>query len=268
MAAGGDHNALGHRVVLRLGQHVRGQNPGVGAAVGNGQHLAGACKKVDSHLAVALPLGLGHILVARPHNHVHRLDLLCAVGQGGDSLGAAHRVDLIRSGDVHGRQRLVVGGVGPLYHRGTGGHPGHPRRLGRDNQHQGRGEQGIGAPGHVAAAGGNGDHPMPQDGVLHVGEMVQPGQALPLGQGKAADVVGRPVQVIQLLPGQLLAGRVDFCPGYPQRGAGAAVKAGAVLRQGGVPPGPDVPDNPGYAAAALLRLLGRAGGRLLQKFHR
>lgn len=100
---------------------------------------------------------------------------------------------------------------------------------------------------------------MPQNGVLHVGEMVQPGQALPLGQGKAADVVGRPVQVIQLLPGQLLAGRVDFCPGHPQRGAGAAVKAGAVLRQGGVPPGSDVPDNPGYAAAALLRLSGGRG---------
>ena len=161
-----------------------------------------------------------------------------------------------------------MNGGSALHSRGAGGYPGHARSLGGDNQHQGGGEEGVGAAGDIAAAGADRDYPVAQDGTGYIGEAVQLGQAALLCQGKLADVVRSPAQIVQFLLGHLGVGCVNLLPGDPQRGAAVAVKAAVILHQGAVAPGADGLNDLSHAAAPLRHLIRRADGRFLQVFHR
>ena len=94
-----------------------------------------------------------------------------------------------------------------------------------------------------------------------------PGQTSLLGQGEGVDVGGGPLQVVQLLGGKFGPGGVDLLPAHPQGGPGRAVKAGAVLRQGLVPPLPDIPDDVRHPLPHGLLLPGGPGGGLFQILH-
>ena len=101
---------------------------------------------------------------------------------------------------------------------------------------------------------------MAQDGTGYIGEAVQLGQAALLCQGKLADVVRSPAQIVQFLLGHLGVGCVNLLPGDPQRGAAVAVKAAVVLHQGAVAPGADGLNDLSHAAAPLRHLIRRADG--------
>ena len=65
----------------------------VGRVVGDDQDLGRAGQQVDADAAEELALGLGHVLVARAAQHVHRLDVADAEGHRGDGRHAAQDED-------------------------------------------------------------------------------------------------------------------------------------------------------------------------------
>ena len=85
------HGAHGAGAVLGLRQHVRGDPGRVGLAVGDDQHLARPGQAVDGDAPHHLPLGLGHVDVARPDDDVAARHGRGAEGHRGDRLRAADR---------------------------------------------------------------------------------------------------------------------------------------------------------------------------------
>ena len=75
-------------IMLALGKKVCGDNRRIGGFIGYYEHFARAGNKIDAHFAVALPFCLSYIAVARTDYHVHRIDLLRAVGKRGNCLRA------------------------------------------------------------------------------------------------------------------------------------------------------------------------------------
>ena len=91
--------------VLGLGAEVEREQSRVGASRRRRRQLARPGDAVDADLAGDEPLGLGHPAVAGPGDHVDRRNGLGAVGEGGDRLRAADRVDLADAGDRAGCER-------------------------------------------------------------------------------------------------------------------------------------------------------------------
>mmetsp|Transcript_39479 Transcript_39479/g.112730 ORF Transcript_39479/g.112730 Transcript_39479/m.112730 type:complete len:372 (+) Transcript_39479:46-1161(+) len=134
----------GRRVVavLRLAEQVRSRDLGIHGVVAEQQRLGGAGKEIDAHLAEDLLLGLGDKGIAGAGDEVHRLDGLRAVGHGCDRLGAAHKVDAVGAGQVHGGDgrvrhaaRLAAG-----HGRGAGDDALAAGDLGREHGHVRRGD--------------------------------------------------------------------------------------------------------------------------------
>ena len=137
--------------VLGLQDHVGRRERGVRAGVGHHHDLRGARERGgDAHHAGHLPLGQRHVDVARSHDHVHGTDRLGAVGQGGDSLGPAHRMDLVHTHRSRRGQRHVGdAAVGSGWHAHSD--LVHAGDFGRNRGHDQRRRVGGPSSGHVAA---------------------------------------------------------------------------------------------------------------------
>ncbi|BBJ44493.1 hypothetical protein SSPO_072110 [Streptomyces antimycoticus] len=86
--------------MLGLADQVRGHMHRVGGGVGEDGDLGRPGLGIDTDPALEQPLGRGHVDIAGPGHHRDRAAVLGAVGEHGDGLGAARRVDL-----VHAQQR-------------------------------------------------------------------------------------------------------------------------------------------------------------------
>ena len=267
LAAGGDEDALGHLVVLGLGQKIGGENLRVSGLVRQHQDFAGACKEIDANLAVALALGLRHILVAGADDDIHRFDLICSVSVGCDAVGAAGDVDLIGTCNIHGDQGLRIDISGALHGGSAGGNPLYAGHLRGNNQHEGSRKQRIGAAGHIAAAGGDRNHPVSQGRAGDNAEVIQRLHALKLGLGKGSDIGGSLLQVGDFLLGQLGIGSLNLLRGNPELLSGILVKLCIVFQDGPVALLPDVLNNRCNLLGDTSQLLGSAGDGSLEIFH-
>ncbi len=190
-----------------LAQQVGGAELAVHRLVGDDEGLGGAGEQVDADAAVELALGFGDEGVARPDEHVDRLDALGADGHRGHRLHAAEDVDLVGAGHVLGgddrRSRLAVEG------RGAGDDPAATGDLCRQHRHMRRRQQRILAARHVAANRRDRDMPVPQD---HAGQ----GLDLELGHrrlllfGEVAHLGLCEGDVLEVLPAELGHRGVDL----------------------------------------------------------
>ncbi len=115
---GAHQDGLGRGIVLGLGKQVQGEPLRRRGVVGNHEHLAGARNDVDADGAENQALGGRDVSPAGTDDLVHLGNRRRAVGQSGDSLGAAHgkhpiharrvscrehqrRTHAIRRGDSH-----------------------------------------------------------------------------------------------------------------------------------------------------------------------
>ena len=131
---GGDQHARGVRVVLGLGEHLGGDEPRIGPVVGQHEHLGGAGRAVDDHVARDLGFGFGDPAVAGPDDGVHPGHGLGAERERGDRAGAAQGEEPVRAGHPAGGEHLGRGSTvrpgGRAHHhlphaRGPGGHDAH-----------------------------------------------------------------------------------------------------------------------------------------------
>ena len=177
--------------MLRLRQQVLRQPRGIGAGIGEDEHLGGPGDGVDAALADELALGLGHEAVPRPGHEIH---LRRVVGQKAHALRAAARVELVEAELLGGGQHQRIDAERALQ-RGL-----RPRRRDPDDARGARhlrGDHGHGQRRGVEGAAAGHVHPNALDGhpalahraaagkrELHVGER------LTLGLGKATDPRG------------------------------------------------------------------------------
>ena len=59
--------------MLGLAEEVRGDDIGIGAFVRDDEDVGRSGEQVDAHFAKQLSLGLCHVSIARPYDHVDRL---------------------------------------------------------------------------------------------------------------------------------------------------------------------------------------------------
>ena len=90
--------------MLGLGQQVERERPGIDVAGGEDEQVARAGEAVDADLPEHLALGLLHVQVSGPDDHVDARDGLGPVGERGDRVGAAHPVDRVDAGEPAGRE--------------------------------------------------------------------------------------------------------------------------------------------------------------------
>jgi hypothetical protein len=138
--------------VLGLHDDVDGREHRVDRGVGDDDDFRRAGERrrdADQALPGDLALGHRHVDVARPDDHVDGRDRFGAVGEGGDGLGAADRVDGVGAGDGRCCQHDVGhGAVGP----GRDAHDDRPDagHLGGDHRHEHRRRVHRPPTGHVA----------------------------------------------------------------------------------------------------------------------
>ena len=157
---GGQQHRWAVQAVFRLSQQVGGDHLCVDRIVGDHQGFRRPGEQINAHLSEQLALGLGHVGVARPDEHVHRCYRAGTQGQGSQRLYAAHDVDLVGSGQVHGRHCGRVGQ--PVLGGRDGHHPFHPRDLGRRDAHQGAGDHRVPSAGYVTGHRVHRQHLVPQ----------------------------------------------------------------------------------------------------------
>ena len=88
--------------MLGLAQQIDRADLGIDGLVGDHQGLGRAGEEIDADAAEQLPLGLGDVGVARPHQHGDRRDARGAERHRADRLDAAQHVDLVGAGEVLG----------------------------------------------------------------------------------------------------------------------------------------------------------------------
>ena len=161
-AVGRDERRGRGRAVLGLAEQVRRDEPGIGAAVGEHRDLGRASEQVDADRPEELALRLGDVGVAGADDHVHRLEALDPVRQGGQRLDAADAEDLVRAGRDHRVELRRVDAV-TLARRRDRDDPVDPRGLGRDDRHQRRGDERIQAAWRVGPDRCHGQVPVAED---------------------------------------------------------------------------------------------------------
>ena len=123
--------------MLGLRERVQGDLAGVGVGVGHDDELGWPGESVDADGAVELAFRLRDPGVARSGDHVDTGDRGGPDRQGGNGLGAAKRVDLVRPGQVsrgeHGRGQGAV-----RARRRDKDRPPHPGYVCGDQAHQDR----------------------------------------------------------------------------------------------------------------------------------
>ena len=145
-----DQDRLRGRVMLRLRQQVSGDLVRIVLPIGNDKDFARSCDHVDADNPIELALGLCDIGVAGTGDDVHRLDALCAVGEGRDGLRTPHAPDFVDPGHVrsseHERIRIALG------RRCDDDNALNASDAGGDRIHQERGGIGSSAAGHIKAS--------------------------------------------------------------------------------------------------------------------
>ena len=94
-SGGGQQHGRRSRTVLRLAEEVGCHHFAVAGVVGDDQRLGRSGEQVDPDAAEQLSLGLGDEGVARPYQHIHRLDTLAAERHRAHRLHAAEAVDVV-----------------------------------------------------------------------------------------------------------------------------------------------------------------------------
>ena len=95
-----DADRAGHRVVLRLREHVARHPGGIGGSVGDDNDLARSRHHVDADLAEHAGLREGHVDVSGAHDLVDAPDRRRAVSERGYRLGTADAVALGDPGEA------------------------------------------------------------------------------------------------------------------------------------------------------------------------
>ena len=135
--------------MLGLAEQIGRAHFAVDAVVGDDQRLGRSGEQVDADAAEQLALGLGHIGIARPDDHVDRRDGLGAERHGGDRLHAAEHENLVGAAEMHGRDDRRMR---PAVERRRAGddvlHAGDARG---DDRHVRRRHHRIAAARHIAA---------------------------------------------------------------------------------------------------------------------
>ena len=135
--------------MLGLAEQIGGADFAVDAVVGDDQRLGRARQQVDADAAEQLALGLRHIGVAGPDDHVDRRDRLGAERHRGHRLHAAEHVDLVGAAEMHrGDDRRMRAA---LERRRAGDDALHARDLRGDDRHVRGGDHRIAPARHVAA---------------------------------------------------------------------------------------------------------------------
>ena len=135
--------------MLGLAEQVGRDHFHVRRVVGNHEDLRRPGEQVDADASVKLPLGFGHVRVARSAQHVDRTDGPGAQCHGRDCLHATKDVDLVRAPENHRRNGFRVRFA--LVGRGAGDHAAHARGARSHDAHVRRGDHRIAAAGHIAA---------------------------------------------------------------------------------------------------------------------
>ena len=135
--------------MFRLRQNVRRDEFRVLLIVRDDEDLGRPCKHIDAHVAVHFLFGKGNENVAGARDNVYLRNALRTVGERGDRLRTADFEYLFRAAQIrrnkHGGRDFSVFG-GRTYENML-----HSRRLGRQNAHHHRTEQGRRAAGNVDA---------------------------------------------------------------------------------------------------------------------
>ena len=157
---GGDQGGRRRGAVLGLPQQIGHHHLGIGRLVGDNQDLRRPGQQIDADAAEELPLGLGHIGVARPDQHIDARDGLGAQRHRRHRLDAADDIDLVGATQRHRRDGLGMGRPAGRWRAGNdvpdAGHPG------RDDAHMRRGHHGIAPARHVAPDAVDRNVPVPQ----------------------------------------------------------------------------------------------------------
>jgi hypothetical protein len=256
----GDEDGESFGVVLGLGDEVGGDAGGV-AGLGGDDDLGGAGGHVDSTRsrsgAAALrdgDFGGGDVEVAGADDLGYGFDRGCAVGEGGDGLGAADAVELGDAGEVRGGEGFAGGfGAADDDARDAGD-------LCGGGGHEQGGGQGVTAAGDVAADGAEGADDLAD---LHAVGGAEAEGARELLFGEGADVgLGEAHGGAELFAGgvpggaHLFAGDEEGLAGCEVVEAGGAVADGVVaaVADGGEDLLHDGVDLGGVGGAALLEL--------------
>ena len=265
---GGHHDGQRQGIVLRLGKHIGGHILHPGGLIGDDQHLGRTGDHVDPHHAGNQPLGLGHILVARPDYDIDPGDGLGPIGQGGHRPGGASLenpgdTDLLCSHQQMGIHLAVLVG------RGDHDPFGHSGDACRDAVHQDRGDQRRGTalpsrniePGRI-----DGSYQSPDDGAVLPG--LQPG-ILHLPLMKGLDTLDGQSQGVEELRVDLLIGRLQLATAHLELcdGQVRGIEAAAIVDDRSIAGGADLIQNPGdhllAGGVGVLKPLKQAGKDLL-----
>ncbi len=174
--------------MLGLAEHVGRDESWVGRLVGDHQHLGRAGEQIDADAAEQLALGLGHVGVARPDQHVDRWDSLDeAEGHGRQALDAAERQHGVGARRPHRVEHRRVHAAFAL-RRGAADDALHARGLGHEDRHERRGEHRITAARDVGADRPDGDVPVAEN---HPRQRfnLEVAQRRPLRAGKGPDLL-------------------------------------------------------------------------------
>ena len=196
--------------MLRLCQQIRCHDVWIRVAVGNDQHFARSCHKVDTHLAVALAFCFCHKAVSRSHDEIYRLDLIRSIRKGCDSLCSSYSVYLVNTGDIHSDQCLRVDVLRAFYDRGAGCNALYTCCLCRDPQHERRGIERISASRNIAAAGIHRDDPVSQHDAFCRRKVFQFHHGFSLCLCKGLDVGSSFFDIFDVLFRHFLIGCLDF----------------------------------------------------------
>ena len=208
---GCEQDGAGHGIVLRLGKKVRRDIAGIGGLVRDHKDLTGACHRVDARDAEAGFLGQGNENIAGACDLVDAGDGLCAIGHGRDRLGAAHLVDLVRTGNIGCddgagcRFALCIGGC-------RDDDLSDARHFGRYHVHQDAGWIDRSSAGHIAAGDFDGSDLLAQDDpVFCRRDPALCDLLLMVG----TDICSRPADHLDKFGGQFLISGFDLLPADP-----------------------------------------------------
>ena len=94
--------------MFRLAQQVGSHVFGIGAFIGDDQHLRGASYHIDVQCTIRHALRGGHIGIARPHQLIDFGDEACSIGQRRHRLGTSHGYDPVHTGNFCRRQHCII----------------------------------------------------------------------------------------------------------------------------------------------------------------
>jgi hypothetical protein len=251
--------------VLGLADQVPGDDVRIGGFVGDHHHLRGAGEEVDPDPAIEQALGLGDVLVARPHQDIGRLAGEQAEGHGGHALNAAHGQNGINAGEVERVEHRRVD-AGLVARRRAGDDLVDAGDLGSGHAHDRRGHVAIPPARHVAARRLHRDQPLagPEPG-RELG--LELGQAVELRLREAAHAVMGKLDIVLQLRRDAPGGRVDCCLGDDGL-ALPTVELAAVFDGFLLAAGLDLGKHAGDKVAHALLARGGGLGGLLDVFDR